>query len=469
MELINDGGWHGARLPELRGDIYQKLRDLLGDISPDGDSLIGQVMAVVAENDLNIVEAIGWTFAGFFISSGEGIQLDGIGEGFTLPRYGLTRSSADVVYLLASGQVIASGEAFTISGISGDWSPSGSIQANGKSAAGFVLEVKPDAITPGNTFTISINGKPYSTQYQTGDTSDSILSRLYPIIAAADTSVATYSTDYGLLLYAADCKSLIQFSFSDDVFSIVRTGMPATTWYDSDTEFPDVRFGYVATDDILILANGSKGFEIEDDEQYRERLFEAAEAGRKNVSASRPGIKNAVLAVAGVSYVTVNTNRGIETDADGLPGKSVQVFVAGGDSDEIAQAIYDAAAAEFGFYGNTSGTATDGTTTETVYFTRQSFQLVYVSVSGDTWDAETTGKPDDYESVAKSVITGYFSQLEMGRDVFAGQISARLVTAFPTMTDITVTVGTSESPTGKTVPISSGVVAVTDSTSVVVS
>jgi hypothetical protein len=38
-------------------------------------------MAVVAENDLNIVEAIGWTFAGFFISSGEGIQLDGIGEG----------------------------------------------------------------------------------------------------------------------------------------------------------------------------------------------------------------------------------------------------------------------------------------------------------------------------------------------------------------------------------------------------
>lgn len=83
MELINDGGWHGARLPELRGDIYQKLRDLLGDINPDGDSLIGQVMAVVAENDLNIVEAIGWTFAGFFISSGEGIQLDGIGEGFT--------------------------------------------------------------------------------------------------------------------------------------------------------------------------------------------------------------------------------------------------------------------------------------------------------------------------------------------------------------------------------------------------
>lgn len=53
--------------------------------------------------------------------------------------------------LLASGQVIASGEAFTISGISGDWSPSGSIQANGKSAAGFVLEVKPDAITTGNT------------------------------------------------------------------------------------------------------------------------------------------------------------------------------------------------------------------------------------------------------------------------------------------------------------------------------
>ncbi len=85
--------------------------------------------------------------------------------------------------------------------------------------------------------------------------------------------------------------------------------MPATTWYDSDTEFPDVRFGYVATDDILILANGSKGFEIEDDEQYRERLFRSGGGRAKECQRIKTGHKNAVLAAAGVSHVTVNTNR----------------------------------------------------------------------------------------------------------------------------------------------------------------
>lgn len=468
MELVNDSGWKGARLPELRGDKYEKLSAALGAVNPDGDSLVGQTIAIVAEDDLNIIEAIGWVFAGFFISQAEKAQLDGIGERFSLPRYGLTRSTAYVIYLLQPGQTIAAGTPFTISGSDGDWSPVGEVKENAKMAAGFVLSVKQAAITTGNTFTISIAGKPYSTQYQTGDTSDSIIARLYAVITAAESSLTTYTTAHGTMLYAADGRTLIQFSFADDVFQVVRTGIPATAFYQSDTEFPQALFGYIATDDILVLANGLKGFLIEDDEQYRERLQAAAAAGRVNVSSSRPGIKNAVLAVTGVTFASVETNRGIDTNSEGIPGKSIQVFVAGGSNNAIAQAIYDAAAAECGFYGNVSGTATDGNVMETVYFSRQSFQLVFVDVSGDVWDSETTGRPADYISIAKNTITAYFSQLDVGRDVFAGQIYARLLTAFPTLTDVSVKVGTAASPTGSHVSIGSGIVAVTDTNSVTV-
>ncbi|WP_432467761.1 baseplate J/gp47 family protein [Enterobacter roggenkampii] len=469
MELVNDSGWHGARLPEIRGDKYEKLKGALGNVNPDGDSLIGQTIAVVAEDDLDIIEAIGWVFSGFFISQAENAQLDAFGERFNLPRNGLTRSSAYVIYLLQPGQTINAGELFTISGSSGDWTTTGDVKENGKTAAGFVLSVKQAAITTGNTFTISISGNPYSTQYRTGDTSDSIISRLYADIVAREPSLATYMTAYGQLLYAADGRTLIQFSFADDVFQIVRTGIPATAWYQSDTEFPQALFGYIATDDILVLSNGFKGYLIEDDEIYRPRIQAAAAERRVSISSSRPGIRNAILAVDGVTYADVEVNRGFQTNADGVPGKSIHAFVAGGADNDIAQAIYNAAAGECGFYGDVSGTATDGTTTETVYFSRQSYQLVYVSVSGAVWDAETTGKPADYLSVAKNTVTAYFSQLQVGRDVFAGQIYARLLSALPTLTDITVKVGKTSTPADKTVAIGSGIIAVTNNSSVAVS
>lgn len=468
MELVNDSGWHGARLPELRGDKYEKLKVPLGDVNPDGDSLIGQTIAITAEDDLNIIEAIGWVFSGFFISMAEGAQLDGLGERFNLPRRGLTRSLAYVIYLLEPGQVISAGETFTISGSSGDWETNSEVKEDGKSATGYVLKVRQDAITSGNTFTINVAGKPYSTQYQDGDTSDTILNRLYTQITETETSLTTYQSAHGALLYAADGRTVIQFSFADDVFDIVRAGIPATAYYQSDTEFPGVLFGYVANNDILVLANGVKGYLIEDDESYRERIQAEAAAARANISASRPGVKNAVLAVSGVSYASVETNRGINTNAEGIPGKSIQVFVAGGNDDDIAQAIYDAAAAECGFYGDVSGTATDGEVTETVYFSRQSFQLIYVDVSGDVWDGETTGRPADYISVTKNTITAYFSQLTPGKDVFSGQIYARLLTAFPTLTDVTVKIGTTSPPTDKHVPVGNGIIAVTDSNSVTV-
>nr|WP_217500090.1 baseplate J/gp47 family protein [Kosakonia sacchari] len=455
-------------MPEVHGEKFEKLKGLLGNINPNGDSLVGQTIAILAEDDLNIIEALGWLYSGFFISQAEEGALDGLGEGLFLPRFGLTRSSVYVVCLLEPGNTVAAGEDFTITGSDGDWQTDSTAAENGKTATGFVLAVNDAAILSGNTFTVSVFGRPYSTQYQDGDTSDIIIARLFTLIAAAESSLTTFATAYGLMLYAADGKTLIQFSFATDVFDVVRTGIAVLAVYQSDTEFPEALFGYVATDDILVLSNGSKGYLIEDDEQYRARLQTAATARRVTVSASRPGIKNAVLAVPGVTFVQVDNNRGIDTDANGIPGKSVQVFVAGGDTDAIAQAIYDAAAGECGFYGDVAGTATDGNTSETVYFSRQSYQLVFVDVSGDVWDAETTGRPNDYTSVAINIVQTYFASLAVAQDVFAKQIEARLMMAFPTLTDVVVNVGIASLPAAKTVSIGSGVIAVTDISSITV-
>lgn len=469
MELVNDGGWRGARLPEIRGEIYTKLSGLLGSISGKGDAVIGQVIAVCSEEDLQVIEAMGWLFGGFFISQGEGAQLDGAGEWFNLPRRGLTQSTAYVVYLLKPDGIVNAGDAFHVSGIDGDWLVSETTAANQNLCTGLVLAVKDTALVTGNTFVLSVNGVDYSTQYESGDTSASVLARLYGLVITGNPALTTMTTAFGDMLYLADGESQAVFSYTDDVFDVVRVGEPVTGFYDSDTTFPVVSYGDIVSDDVLILASGLQGYLIEDDELYRARLQAEAASRKKASSASRPGIREAVLGVEGVSYCAVNVNRGIQTDENGLPGKSIQAFVAGGDDDDVAQAIWEGCAGECGTYGTSHGTATQGDVTETMYFTRQAYQSVFVSVSAAVWDSETTGQPDDYYAATRTIIADYFSSLMPGRDVFAKQIESRLVVSFsPLLADITVKVGVTPSPSGKTISIADGIIAVTTDSQIVI-
>ncbi|HEY3591911.1 MAG TPA: baseplate protein [Buttiauxella sp.] len=462
IELVSDNGWRGARLPELRGQIYASLRALLGDISSDGDAVIGQIIAVCSEDDLQIVEAMGWIFGGFYISQGEGAQLDGVGEWLNISRYGMTQSSARVVWLMKADGVVSAGDSFEVQGIEGDWLVSATTIPDPNSCAGLVLAVKDTALVDGNTFVLSVNGKEYTTQFESGDTSATVTARLYGLVIAGDSAMTTMVTAFGEMLFVADGVSVARFSYASDVYDVVRVGMPVIAWYDSETLFPVVDYGDIISDDVLVLANGSQGFSIEGDESYRARLKAAAAERKSSIGASRPGIKASVLAVEGVSFCSVNVNRGIETDENSLPGKSVQVFVAGGADNDVAQAIYNAVAGEANTFGGSFGTATDGDSTETMYFTRQAYQSVYVAVSGDAWDAETTGRPVDYFSVTRAVIQDYFTSLIVGRDVYAGQLESNLMVALPTLTDITVNVGVTANPSGRSVSIADGAIAVTN-------
>lgn len=460
MKLVDESGWRGARLPELRGDINAATREKLGEVSTDGDSVIGQLQSVQAEDDLQFVESAGWLYGGFFISQGESIQLDGKGETLGVKRIGLTQSVARVVYLLNNGQEVAAGAEFTIEGIDGDWLVSTPLTGTASRANGLILEVQASQLIKDNVYVISVNGTDYSTVYEDGDTSDSVIGRLYSIITDAQKTQTVSDTKYGSLLHVADGYSSASYTFSELVFTVLKVGEPAQGVYQSDTVFPSVQYGDIVSDDILVLSAGLTGYLIEGDDSYRRRLQAAAAARSIGAGASRPGIRRAVSAVLGVTFCDVVVNRGVNTDVNGLPGKSVHVFVAGGTDNAIAQAIWTAAAGEVNTFGVSFGIATDGESSETMYFDRQAFQLVYVSVSKPIWDHEVSDEPDDWIPAARAIVQDYFSGLGVGRDVFAGQIRARLVVAFPALTDVTVFVDMVTPPASSTVPVGSGVVAV---------
>jgi uncharacterized phage protein gp47/JayE len=85
---------------------------------------------------------------------------------------------------------------------------------------------------------------------------------------------------------------------------------------------------------------------------------DAALRVRMGIEAYRRGqgplraIRAAVSAVAGVTYVNVYENRTFVTNADGMPGKSINVVVEGGDDTEIANAILDSRSAGAELYAS---------------------------------------------------------------------------------------------------------------------
>lgn len=84
----------------------------------------------------------------------------------------------------------------------------------------------------------------------------------------------------------------------------------------------------------------------------------------------------------GILDVNVIQNRGDAVDANGLAGHSFEAIVTGGDSNEIAQAIWNNFPFGIGIQGNTSGTAIDKAgVLQIVPFTRTVEVPIYVTVS----------------------------------------------------------------------------------------
>jgi uncharacterized phage protein gp47/JayE len=88
---------------------------------------------------------------------------------------------------------------------------------------------------------------------------------------------------------------------------------------------------------VINLQAGTAGTNGETDAELRARRYEELQ---KAGTVTTNGIKEAVRGVAGVTNVSIIENATAAT-VDGRPPHSYEVYVTGGDDDEVAQMIYD--------------------------------------------------------------------------------------------------------------------------------
>lgn len=164
------------------------------------------------------------------------------------------------------------------------------------------------------------------------------------------------------------------------------------------------------------------GLPIETDEQYRLRqLDELARGGGGSV----PGIRADILAIGDeVTACEVLENDTLVT-VDGMPGKSVEAIVQGGDDQDIADALFASKSGGIYTHGSVGPiTVVDDQGYEhDVRFSRPTGRRVYIALGlttvGDYTDLETEVKD---AIVAAAVTRSSHGYQAIGGDVYAAQI-----------------------------------------------
>ncbi|MCG7409035.1 baseplate J/gp47 family protein [Paenibacillus sp. ACRRX] len=130
---------------------------------------------------------------------------------------------------------------------------------------------------------------------------------------------------------------------------------------------------------ITNLRETEDGREQENDVEFRDRLRAARDGSH---AATIDAIVSALLQLPDVKSAAVQVNDTMQTDEQGIPPKSIRAYVYGGQSDQIAKAIFDKKAAGIGTDGKESFEVKDiSGHGHKVQFSRMKMLDVHVEVS----------------------------------------------------------------------------------------
>lgn len=187
-------------------------------------------------------------------------------------------------------------------------------------------------------------------------------------------------------------------------------------------ELDTIAVGVSGWNSVYNYVAGDPGEDLESDESLRVRR--AAAASVRTSRATDPAIEAALLDVQGVSSAIVKSNRGFDTDADGIPGKSFISLVAGGNDNDIAKCIYENQPAGIQSYGNTSVNITDSHGIEQlISFSRPTPIYLWVKVNYMLYDEEAF---PGQNAVKDALVEWAAKEYTLGKDIISTRINQGL-------------------------------------------
>ena len=422
-EFVTPTGLNRKTLQELRVDFENKFKQVFGVTfetavdSPNG-LLVSQL--ALSYNDL-------WELAQEIYSSLDPNQAVGAALDARAAFNGVSRKPA--LPCTVDAVLYTSGDSATI--------PAGFLAKRQRGNLNFSLDETVSINRSGcDEILIEDNGSSKNTEYvfhfTFGDVTlnNSTSASNIAVLATAIHNAGGYSeiTTRGIVVRSMDDSPVgitgsmpsdfIIQSGANGKFTAVETGYQTCEIGELDT----IAVGVSGWNSVYNYVAGDPGEDLESDESLRVRRAAAARVRKSR--ATDPAIEAALLDVRGVSSALVKSNRGFDTDSDGIPGKSFNSLVIGGNDNEIAQCIYENQPSGIQSYGNTSVNITDSHGIEQqISFSRPTAVYLWVKVTYSLYDEEAFPGQD---AVKEALVKWAEREFTLGKDVISTRINQGL-------------------------------------------
>lgn len=460
---VTDNGFNLKRFEDIKADLQSAYSAAFGDIRLDDESNFGQLINVQGETLALLWEAVQESYFSKYPSSANGVALDWAVELNNIKRLPATGTNVNVGIEI-SGTTANVSDSFDVIDDNGDiYRIDSEAILDLNSLNRSVLYITSDS---DGTYLVYIDGFPISVTVpiptDKSDIVTALNSQINSIVPYIET---TTGSDYIILSNGDSFSVEIGFGISITAFIVksftnLDTGpIPANTKSISTIGTPET--GIVS---VLNFEAGVLGNEVETDEELRiRRRSSLAATGSATIEAIRSGLQRDIADATTVLVVENDQ----DITVDGMPPKSIQCILVGGDDQEIAEAIFKYKSGGIEAYGNQGDFIVIDSMgyPHIISFSRPVTIPIYVTVTV-TENAEE-GLQSNYQSAIRDTLSNF--QFSIGGDVITQKLISELYNNITGLANVEMFVGTSPSPTlPNNIPISFDEIANIDSSNVTV-
>lgn len=461
------------------------LRDVSKYLDLSEKSSLGIVTNIFARNLADVWEATGEVYDAFRIDKAEGQNLDDLVALNGLYRYPAQRTKGTEEFTGNVGTLVPT--TTRLRSNAGDvFFPIQPFQITSLNCLETNLTI--NTIRFGEKYVIIIDNVEYSYTPLVGDTDLVILKKLETGINGGTIAKAVLDTEEkSLKLYKEPTDVIARSKAMVVTSSSYMTSGLVTTPAEIQSEEYGAILGFSGTiisidtpirglDSVFNRYDLKLGSDTENDEELRQRFL-------SSFSVVGLGTLDAIVAkVRNVKNVTTCIGRENPTEtvdvSTGMPPKSFQMVVTGGDPDQIAQAIWDSKPAAIRSYGSYDGKSYDiDGNLHILKFTRPTPQYVYVKISWKVDPEAILDRPiEQIPDAIKSSTLSYGITLVTGSNIIPNKLYGYIyqnITGI-TVTDVSVAINSSQVPpqasafTKETIQISATDYTVWDSSQITV-
>lgn len=413
---VTPEGFVTKNLETVREEIQAAIELTQGPQNFEPDSLWSNFISPFSAQIVNVWEAGQATYNSIYPTSAEDISLENSVGYIGLVRQAAKKTIATVQATGTQGTVLPIGRVISVPQTNKRFESLEEVTIDDANAV--ILTLSINSVVDSTAYTITLNGTPYT---YTSDSDATLQEIIDGLIDALIPSPAT-GTDNGddTITVTADDLDL---SFTTAVTTEITIDNVSTNMLVQAEEYGQVLAVANTITQIetpvsgwTSANNGLQGIIGRNEEEDPELRLRYKQSTNKPGSASINAIRANLLAVPGVSSVSIEENVNDTTSPSGLPPHSFSATIAGGDNQELGDKIFEIKSGGIRSFGDVEVTVIDSEGNEHIVgFNREEAVRMWMRITLEldpSGDFPTNGE----EQVSEKVLT-YGQTLDIAEDV----------------------------------------------------